>query len=127
LYGAARVNFIQKVYTILAAQLVLTVLICALSMTSLTFFKFQVENIALFYLVMVGAVVTQIWIFCCRGGKTYPLNVILTSIFTLCEAYIVSFLCSATGMQSGNAIVFEAAFMTLVVVVVCSVYALYTK
>jgi FtsH-binding integral membrane protein len=32
-----------------------------------------------------------------------------------------------TGMQSGNIVVFEAAFMTLAVVVACSLYALYTK
>lgn len=84
LYGAARTKFIQKVYTILAAQLLLTVLMCGLSMGSLNFFKFQMENVMLFYLAFVGAIVTEIWIFCCAGGKKYPLNVILTVIFTLC-------------------------------------------
>lgn len=42
LYGAARTNFIQKVYTILAVQLLITVLMTALSMTSMGFFKFQI-------------------------------------------------------------------------------------
>lgn len=42
LYGAARTNFIQKVYTILAVQLLITVLMTALSMTSMGFLKFQI-------------------------------------------------------------------------------------
>ena len=65
--------------------------------------------------------------FCCAGGRKFPQNVICTAIFTLCESYIVSFFASATGVKSGNHIVFLAAFLTLLIVVACSLYAFFTK
>ena len=60
---------------------------------------------------------------------------ITLAIFTLCEGYIVSFISSMTGVKSGNEIVLQAAFVTLsiilfiylVVVIVCTIYAIYTK
>lgn len=127
LYGAARTLFIQRVYTILGCQLLVTVFMTILSMTSMSFFRFQIENTALFFLAIVVCVVCQIWMFCCEGGRKYPQNIILTSFFTLAESYMVSFICAATGMQSGNSLVLMAALMTLAVVAGCTMYAVYTK
>ena len=81
----------------------------------------------LFFVAIIVCVVCEIWMFCCEGGRKYPTNIILTSLFTICQSYTVSFICSATGMQSGNSIVFMAAFTTLAVVAGCTMYALYTK
>ena len=127
LYGAARTLFIQRVYTILAIQILVTVVMTEFSMLSFSFFKFQIENTALFFLAIVVCVVCQIWMFCCQGGRKYPQNIILTSVFTLAESYIVSFICAATGMQQGNSLVLMAALMTLAVVAGCTMYAVYTK
>lgn len=127
LYQAGRVLFIQRVYTILACQLVVTVLMTALSMYSFAFFKFQMENFAILMLAMVVCIVIQIYMFCCSGGRTFPMNMILTAVFTLAQSYIVSFIASATGMTSGNSLVLMAALMTLAVTVACTLYAIYTK
>lgn len=49
--------FIQRVYTILACQILVTVIMTAFSMVSTSFFKFQIEHIGLFYVAMIGAIV----------------------------------------------------------------------
>jgi len=55
----------------------------------------------------------EIYIFCCNGGRTFPSNMVLLGIFTFCEGYIVSFISSATGHQSGNGTVLLAAGLTM--------------
>lgn len=74
----------------------------ALSMYSFAFFKFQIDNPLLFILAIITCIIIEIYMFCCQGGRKYPQNIILTSIFTICQSYTVSFISSATGMQSGN-------------------------
>ena len=75
---------------------------------------------------MVVVVGIEIYMFCCNGGRTHPSDMILLSIFTLAEAYIVSFISSITGAQSGNQIVLMAAALTLAMVLACTVYAVLT-
>ena len=77
------------------------------------FFLFQVNNIAIFYVALVGTIVIEVYMFCCEGGRTSPSNYICLSIFTLCEAYIVSFISSITGKESGNSVVLLAGIYTL--------------
>lgn len=57
LYGAARTQFIQRVYTVLGAQLLFTVFMTALSMYNLAFFKFQIENPLLVFLALIVCIV----------------------------------------------------------------------
>jgi len=64
LYGKARANFVQKVYSILSStfcativQIFLTVVMSALSMSSTAFFTFQLSNIWLFYVSLVVCLV----------------------------------------------------------------------
>lgn len=83
-------------------QIAFTVLMTSFSMASSSFFKFQIEHMGLFYVALIGAIVIEIYVFCCQGGRTFPGNLITTCLFTLCEAYIVSFICSVTGETSGN-------------------------
>lgn len=82
-------------------------------MTSVAFFNFQLANIWLFYVSLVMAIVIEIYMFCCQGGRTSPSNYICVGLFTLAESYIVSFICSVTGKENGNSIVFLAAVYTL--------------
>lgn len=113
LVGQARASFVRKVYSVLCVQLLITVMMTALSMTSPAFFLFQLSNVWLFYVSIVVCLVVEIYMFCCQGGRTFPENFICLGLFTLAEAYVVSFICSATGMQSGNQVVLLAGVYTL--------------
>lgn len=64
-------------------------------------------------LALVGLITSEIYILCCEQGRTYPTNMILLAIFTLCEAYFVSFICGLTAVTSGKQTVVIAALMTL--------------
>lgn len=85
----------------------------ALSMTSQAFFIFQVQNTWLAWTAIGVTLAIEIYIFCCNGARTYPSNMILLALFTFCEGYIVSFIASATGYQSGNGTVLLAAGLTM--------------
>ena len=111
----------------LSVQVLVTVLMTGLSISSTAFFTFQLTHIPLFYVCMVLAIAVEIYVFCCSGGRKFPYNLLCTVIFTLCESYVVSFIASLTGSTSGNKMVFLAAFLTLLIVVACSIYAVYTK
>jgi FtsH-binding integral membrane protein len=113
LVGQARASFVRKVYSVLCVQLLITVMMTALSMTSPAFFLFQLSNVWLFYVSIVVCLVIEIYMFCCQGGRTFPENFICLGLFTLAEAYVVSFMCSETGMQSGNHVVLLAGVYTL--------------
>lgn len=58
-------------------------------------------------------IVTEITIFCCSPGRVFPANFILLLVFTLSEAYMVSFMTSIVADIKGGAIVIVAACMTL--------------
>ena len=82
-------------------------------MFNTTFFMFQVENMWFFYLTLIVAFVIQIYMFCCGGGRQAPSNYLCLALFTFCEAYLVSFISSITGKQSGNSVVMLAGVYTL--------------
>lgn len=82
----------------------------------------------------VGMIVTEIYILCCNQGREYPTNMILLAIFTICEAYSVSYICGVTAGTDGKQTVVIAAVMTagkygsdLVMVVACTIYAFTTE
>lgn len=64
--------FFSVYYHHYLVQIFITVLFCALSMYNLGFFKFQLENTWLFFIAIAVAVVVQIYMFCCNGGRTSP-------------------------------------------------------
>ena len=108
-------------------QLLITTIMTLFSLYSESYFLFQIQHIGLFYVAVVLALIIEIYIFCCEGGRKFPQNMVLTFLFTLCEGYIVSFVASITGKTSGNGVVFMAAFMTLMIAVACTFYAIYSK
>lgn len=91
----------------------ITVFMTALSMTSHAYFMFQLQNTWLLWTTIGVTFGIEIYIFCCNGGRTFPANMVLLGIFTFCEGYIVSFISSATGYQSGNGTVLLAAGLTM--------------
>ena len=96
-----------------AGQLLLTVGVCFASYYSPGFLTFQVDNYWLMYVCFAILLVTEIVIFCCPAGRQHPTNLILLLVFTLGEAYIVSFITSVVAYAQGGAIVIIAACMTL--------------
>lgn len=124
IHEAIRLGFIRKVYGILCGQMLLTTFVCFLSMFSNSFLKFQVENIWLILMAMMITLVIPCLV-CCKEDifRKVPTNYIILAVFTLCESYIVGFICGLTNPR----VVFMAAFMTLSMVIGLTVYAMTTK
>lgn len=119
-----RLGFIRKVYGIISMQLCLTVALCTLGVTSPAYQSFQQAHPSLMVLSGIGSLATMIALFCCfEQSKKVPNNYILLGLFTLCEAYLVSYTCTQYEPQS----VLMAALMTLAVTISLTVYAFTTK
>jgi len=119
-----RLGFIRKVYGILSAQLIITMLMCVVSMLSKGFAKFQQENFSIIILSVFTTVVIMLFLLCFPNLlKTSPTNYILLLIFTFCEAYAVSAICSMTNPN----VVFMAAAMTVGITLMLTYYACTTK
>ena len=94
-------------------QLLVTVGMCFVSYYAPKFLAFQLHNYWLMYVCLALMLVTEIAIFCCAPGRKFPYSMILLLIFTLSEAYMVSFITSIVANIEGGAIVVVAACMTL--------------
>lgn len=82
------------------------------------------DNIGLIVAAFIGEIVTSIALLCCRSvSRHVPTNYILLTIFTVCEAYIVSFIAARFDPQ----IVMVAAFATAGMTIGITVYAFTTK
>jgi protein lifeguard len=52
------------------------------------------DNVWLYFVLLIFLVIIEIAMICCRKvSRTVPLNYILLLLFTLCESYIVSWIC----------------------------------
>ena len=121
-----RIGFIRKVYGILCCQLLATVLLCLLAMNSVSYFNFMISSagLALMIVAAILTIILTIMLFCCINfARSVPTNYILLGVFTICEAYIVSYSCAMTDPK----IVFMAAVMTLGITVALTLYAMTTK
>ena len=119
-----RLGFIRKVYGILSVQLLITTLLSFIAMISNSFQKFLLNHIGLIYLFLVLVVIISFIIQCFPYlVKTYPQNYIILFLFTLSESYLISFICAF----SNHKIVFMAAFMTLIMCLSLTIYAINTK
>lgn len=119
-----RLNFIRKVIGILGAQLFLTVLFCIFSMTSKAFLEFQIRNVGLFFVCLIGSIVIMVILYCFDYlVRKVPNNYIMLGLFTLFESYMVSFICGVSNPRT----VLMAALMTFSMVIALGLYAFYTK
>lgn len=77
-----RLNFIKKVYGILSVQLLVTVFVSTIVMSSESIVLFLRENQWIIVLSVVGLFATEIPLICCRGvARKYPTNMILLFTF----------------------------------------------
>ena len=118
-----RIGFIRKVYGILSIQLLLTVLMCAL-----TFFQdmklFFQHNLWLFYTTLVVGLILGMVLICIRSiSRKSPTNYIVLALWTFCEGYMVATCCSFYN----PIVVLEAAFLTFTITLALTYYACTTK
>jgi FtsH-binding integral membrane protein len=124
LLQSARTNFVKKVYSILGIQLLVTSGFVSLSTFNDAFRLYQQENLALFWVSFFVCLVSMIALFCVRGLATRsPINIILLSLFTLCESYSVSMICGFYEPVS----VLNAAIATLAATIALTLYAIKTE
>ena len=56
---------------------------------------------------------SEIAILCVPAGRQFPLNLVLLLVFTLCQSYTVSYICSIVAEENGSMVVVTAAAMTV--------------
>lgn len=116
-----RRGFIQKVYGILSAQLLLTVAIAGpLSQNKV----FVTQHPWLFYVSFVMTLVTLCTLSCCQEtARQFPQNYILLFSFTAFEGVLIGFVSSTYTWQS----VALAAAMTAAIFIGMTLFACFTK
>lgn len=64
------------------------------------------------YVAIAMMIMTQIVIFCSKAGRKHPYNLVALGVFTLAEAYLVSFISALVADANGGAVVLMAVLMT---------------
>jgi FtsH-binding integral membrane protein len=117
-----RMGFVRKVYSILAAQLLLTCVVAAPITTVDT--RWLQNHVWLLYMSVAVTLVTICAMSCCRGvAQKYPLNYVLLFTFTGFEGVMVGFVSAAYTWQS----VVLAAGITCAIFLLMTLYAWKTK
>lgn len=120
-----RNGFIRKVYGILSAQMLLTVMTACLFMFEPSTHAFVTSSPGLLQLAVwapLGALVALI----CNRHK-YPLNFVLLSVFTFFEAYSIGTICAFYQAAGHGALVLQAFILTAGVFTSLTTYAFFTK
>lgn len=117
-----RLGFVRKVYGILTAQILATILIAA--PVSSMGKEWIVQNQWLLVLSSVMTLVTVLVMMCCREvAQQFPANYICLSVFTAFEAVTIGFLCAQYTAQS----VLLAFCLTAAIFASMTIYAWTTK
>jgi len=118
-----RMGFVRKVYSITAAQLLLTAAIAAPVSSNLTSMDpASVRSVLMFSSIMT--LVTMISLVCCpKLARKAPQNYIILFTFTAFEGVLVGAICSTYSTQA----VVAALLSTTIVVVGLTLYACTTK
>ena len=121
--------FVRKVYSILGVQLFVTTLVPTLMMVfggaDLMHWVRYGGGAAAYPLLMFSFFGTFIALMCCR--QTYPTNMVLLAAFTLSEACLLGFMCTAYAAAGLGALVLEAFVITSIIFVGLTLYVHYSK
>ncbi|CAN8069339.1 unnamed protein product [Agarophyton chilense] len=121
-----RLGFIRKVYGILAAQLALTVLICAAFMYIKPLRMLAVN--ANGFLLIVSMIGTFGSLFALLAYKdSHPTNLQLLAAFTMFESFLVGSVCAQYQQSGLGGLVLEALVITLAVFSGITLYAFVSK
>jgi len=120
--------FIRKVYIILGMQIFTTVVIAASMMlwggADLVQWMHSQGSWA-FYTTILGSFVSLLALFCWRQQS--PHNMILLSIFTICESIFVGFFCAAYAADGLSVIIIEAFAITSVIFIGLTLFTMHSK
>ena len=137
-----RLGFIKKVYSILFCQLLLSGICIGITITNENICLWMLDNWWLVIIFLIVSIVLEIMIICIKTlRRKVPLNYILLFTFTLCEAYILSFVsmsycyqevCNVYGEDCvynfGNRETISCAGVgTVLISLACTLYACTTK
>ena len=122
-----RLNFVKKVYSILAVQLTVTFGFVALVKSSESLNEMLATDPSFAGLAVTALLVAlciQCALICCRKvARKSPTNFILLCVFTTCWMFAIGWICS----QYESEVVLTAALMTLGITVALTTYAWTTK
>jgi FtsH-binding integral membrane protein len=119
-----RIDFIQKVYSLLSVQLLITFGWTIFAINNAPVHDFMVRNSFILVLVCILTIITLYALVCFLDfQRTVPYNYIMLAIFTLCESYMVAYICCFTQPS----VVYSAGIMTIVVCIALTIYAFTTK
>lgn len=119
-----RAGFVSKVYSILGAQLIATVLIAVPFNVYAPLESYVRVNPWMFYLALVASIGFLCAISCIpSAAREYPTNMILLGGFTICEAVLIGVITSLYTINS----VMLAVGVTAVIVIGLSIYATQTE
>lgn len=117
-------GFVRKVFGILTAQTLFTVLICLVVYANKDLENWLQSNIWFYFLCLGITIVLIIVLICFRGpARKVPINYILLFTYTFFESLMVATFSSFYNAES----VFLAAVMTLVLFITMTVIALFTS
>jgi len=118
------IDFMRKVYTLLSIQLIITFAWTLFAINNVQIRAFIIENAFLMIVAGILSIITLYSLICFLDfQRTTPHNYIMLTIFTVCEAYIVAYICCFTHPS----VVYTAGTMTLVVCLALTIYAFTTK
>lgn len=115
-----RQMFIRKVYSLLSMQLLATVVVGYMIRLNASLQAWCLNNMWLYIVSIVGTIgflVATYW-----KAKSYPINLVLLSGFTLCEAYGIGLACSFTKTE----IVVQALLLTFIIFIGLTLFAFQT-
>jgi FtsH-binding integral membrane protein len=119
-----RLDFIRKVYSILATQLCLTTAVIAFGLYSPAYRQFLVDHSWTLVVAVILNICCAYAIYCFNScGRKVPNNYICLTIFTLTEAYMFS---GFTSFVEAD-LVFIAAALTAAMSIALTIYALTTE
>jgi len=119
-----RLNFVRKVFGIVAVQLLATSLLTFISINSFSFSNFQENHSGLMLLSAAAVIIPSLMLsFSDTYSRKVPINYILLAILTAGESYLVAFIAS----QYNPKLVLTALFLTAAVVSGLALYAMTTK
>mmetsp|Transcript_7543 Transcript_7543/g.16405 ORF Transcript_7543/g.16405 Transcript_7543/m.16405 type:complete len:255 (-) Transcript_7543:77-841(-) len=123
-----RMGFVRKVYGILSAELLLTVLIaapiCKMGQDAKDIDQWAADNSWMLYMSMAGLMATMCSMFCCMGAlRTYPTNYIFLVVITGCISVLVGFSSALYTWQS----VVLASGLTVAIFLAMTAYAWNSK
>ncbi|XP_055311513.1 protein lifeguard 1-like isoform X2 [Sitodiplosis mosellana] len=119
-----RRNFIRKVFSLIATQLVITFVLVFLISQPRGIREYMFRNAWIFHLGLIGLIISMLTIVCSEGiRRTYPSNMICLGVITLCEGICIGYI----GAIYEPDVILTALGLTVIVVMGLSWFAVQTK